>query len=78
MVNRDLLLEQARKAREQAYVPYSGFKVGAAVAAADGRVFTGCNIENAGYSPTNCAERTAIFKAISEGVREVRRAGCSG
>ncbi len=70
MVNRNELLEKAKQAREQAYVPYSGFKVGAALAAADGRIFTGCNIENAGYSPTNCAERTAIFKAISEGVRE--------
>ena len=51
------LLEQARKAREAAYVPYSRFKVGAAVMTTDGRVFTGCNIENAAYSPTNCAER---------------------
>ncbi|MGI6149672.1 MAG: cytidine deaminase [Firmicutes bacterium] len=64
------LLEQARKAREAAYVPYSRFKVGAAVMTTDGRVFTGCNIENAAYSPTNCAERTAIFKAVSEGARD--------
>ena len=49
------------------YVPYSGFPVGAAILCADGTVFTGCNIENAGYTPTNCAERTAVFKAVSEG-----------
>lgn len=64
------LMRLAIDAREQAYVPYSNFKVGAAVLAKDGRVFTGCNIENAAYGPTNCAERTAIFKAVSEGVRE--------
>ncbi|WP_026692861.1 cytidine deaminase [Peribacillus kribbensis] len=61
------LIEKARKAREQAYVPYSKFKVGAALLTADGKVFGGCNIENAGYSMTNCAERTAFFKAVSEG-----------
>lgn len=64
------LMELAIEAREQAYVPYSNFKVGSAVLAKDGRVFTGCNIENAAYGPTNCAERTAIFKAVSEGVRD--------
>ncbi len=63
------LLNLARQAREQAYVPYSKYKVGAALLDSDGRVFTGCNIENAAYSPSNCAERTAIFKAISEGSR---------
>ena len=52
-----------------AYVPYSRFHVGAALRARDGRVFKGCNIENAGYTPTNCAERTALFKAVSEGAR---------
>jgi len=61
------LMECAIEARKQAYVPYSNYKVGAAVLDQSGRVFTGCNIENAAYSPTNCAERTAIFKAISEG-----------
>lgn len=66
------LMDLAIEAREQAYVPYSKFKVGAAVLSQDGRVFTGCNIENAAYSPTNCAERTAIFKAVSEGVRSFR------
>ena len=69
-LRREELLQKAKEAREEAYVPYSGFKVGAAVLAKDGRVFTGCNIENAAYSPTNCAERTAIFKAVSEGARE--------
>ncbi len=52
------------------YAPYSNFKVGAALLAKNGEIYTGCNIENAGYTPTNCAERTAIFKAVSQGVRE--------
>jgi cytidine deaminase len=63
------LMQIATEARKMAYAPYSGFFVGAALLAENGQVFTGCNIENASYSPTNCAERTAIFKAISEGVR---------
>ena len=63
------LIEMAKKARETAYAPYSNFHVGAALLAEDGRIFTGCNIENVSYSATNCAERTAFFKAISEGVR---------
>lgn len=63
------LMKLALEAREQAYVPYSKFKVGASLLSGDGRIFTGCNIENAAYGPTNCAERTAIFKAVSEGVR---------
>ncbi|HHY10162.1 MAG TPA: cytidine deaminase [Firmicutes bacterium] len=66
------LLEEAIKARERAYVPYSDFKVGAAVLTKGGKVFTGCNIENAAFGPTICAERTAIFKAVSEGYREFR------
>ncbi|WP_438824213.1 cytidine deaminase [Bacillus sp. JJ1562] len=61
------LINEAKKARELAYVPYSNFKVGAALLTKDGKVYHGCNIENAGYSATNCAERTAIFKAVSEG-----------
>ena len=64
------LICDAFEAQKFAYVPYSRFHVGAALRARDGRVFKGCNIENAGYTPTNCAERTALFKAVSEGVRE--------
>ena len=64
------LMKAAAKAREYSYSPYSGFKVGAALLAKSGKVFTGCNVENAAYSPTNCAERTAVFKAVSEGERE--------
>ncbi len=64
------LLETAEKAMENAYVPYSNFKVGAALLCADGTVFTGCNIENASYGASNCAERTAVFKAVSEGYRD--------
>ena len=64
------LLEIARKAMENAYVPYSNFKVGAALLCKDGTVFTGCNIENSSYGAANCAERTAIFKAVSEGHRD--------
>ena len=64
------LMEMAKTAMAGAYAPYSGYKVGAALLCADGTVYTGCNIENAAYSPTNCAERTAFFKAVSEGHRE--------
>lgn len=64
------LLALAAKARENSYAPYSGFRVGAALLAASSKVYLGCNIENAAYTPTNCAERTAFFKAISEGERE--------
>ena len=63
------LMRAAEAARKNAYAPYSGFRVGAALLSKSGRLFTGCNIENAAYSPTNCAERTAFFKAISEGER---------
>ncbi len=62
------LILAAVAARAFAYAPYSDYCVGAALLSADGRIFTGCNVENAGFSPTNCAERTAIFKAVSEGV----------
>lgn len=65
------LLQSAKEARQKAYVPYSKFQVGAAVLMKSGKVYTGCNIENASYGATNCAERTAIFKAISEGEREI-------
>lgn len=64
------LVRRALKARKRAYVPYSHWAVGAALLTKDGKVYEGCNIENAAYSPTNCAERTAIFKAVSEGERE--------
>lgn len=61
------LCERAKKARSLAYTPYSNFKVGAALLCDDGTIYTGCNIENASYSPTVCAERVAFFKAISDG-----------
>ena len=64
------LIRQAFAARRFAYTPYSHFQVGAALLAQSGKVYTGCNIENAGYTPTNCAERTALFKAVSEGERQ--------
>lgn len=64
------LIEEAKIARERAYVPYSTFKVGAALLTTDGKVYHGCNIENAAYSMCNCAERTALFKAYSEGDKE--------
>ncbi len=67
---REKLLLSALEAKENAYAPYSSFPVGAALLTKGGRVFTGCNIENASYGATNCAERTAIFKAISEGEKE--------
>lgn len=61
------LMEQAKLAREKAYTPYSHFKVGAALLDANGHVHAGCNVENAAYGPTNCAERTALFRAIADG-----------
>mgnify|MGYP003412797071 CR=1 FL=1 len=71
-MDKNRLIQEAIEARKQAYTPYSQFKVGAAVLTADGNVFRGCNIENASYGLTNCAERTAIFKAISEGEPKVK------
>lgn len=65
----EALIEQAKEAMRHAYAPYSGYKVGAALLCADGTVYGGCNIENAAYSPTNCAERTAFFKAVYDGHR---------
>ena len=73
------LVELAKDAMTRAYAPYSGYKVGAALLCADGTVYQGCNIENASYGPTNCAERTAFFKAVSEGQRDfVSIAVCGG
>lgn len=69
MLNRELI-EQAYQARENAYAPYSHFQVGAALLTKSGKVYTGCNIENASFGATNCAERTAFFKAVSEGEKE--------
>lgn len=66
----DALCRLAIEAMHHAYVPYSGYKVGAALLCADGSVYQGCNIENASYTPTNCAERTAFFKAIYDGKRD--------
>lgn len=64
------LMDYAKKAYANSYAPYSGFCVGAALLTEDGQIFLGCNIENASYGATNCAERTAIFKAVSEGYRK--------
>ena len=72
------VIKEALAAREMAYVPYSHFAVGAALLTKDGQLYRGCNIENAAYSPTNCAERTAFFKAISEGEREFERIAIVG
>ena len=70
MEEKQQLIRMALAAREKAYAPYSDFMVGAALRAADGRIFTGCNVENAAFGSTICAERTALFKAVSEGERE--------
>lgn len=65
----EILAREAIAAKENAYVPYSHFRVGAALLASSGKIYKGCNIENVAYTPTNCAERTAFFKAVSEGER---------
>lgn len=69
-INEKELVKKAIEAKEFSYSPYSHFRVGAALLTKSGKIYTGCNIENAAYSPTNCAERTAVFKAVSEGERE--------
>ncbi|MEK6287992.1 MAG: cytidine deaminase [Acidobacteriota bacterium] len=73
MISDDELIAQARDARRWAHAPYSNFNVGAALLSSDGRVFTGCNVENSTYGLSMCAERVAIFKAISEGASEISR-----
>ncbi len=77
-MNERELVCAAIRARERSYAPYSGFRVGAALLTAQGNLYTGCNIENAGYSPTNCAERTAFFKAVSEGEKEFSAIAVAG
>ena len=72
------LIETAVAARKNAYTPYSGFDVGAALLAGDGKIYTGCNIENAAYSPSICGERTAFVKAVSEGVRDFSAIAVAG
>lgn len=75
MINKEMiprLIGEALEARKIAYTPYSHFQVGAALLTADDKIYRGCNIENAAYTPTNCAERTAFFKAISEGERDFK------
>ena len=74
----EMLIEAAFKARENSYAPYSGFKVGAALLTEGGRVYLGCNIENAAYGETVCAERTAIFKAVSEGEKSFKKIAVVG
>lgn len=72
------LIKAALHMRTFSYVPYSGFRVGAALLTRSGKIYTGCNIENASYTPTNCAERTAFFKAVSEGEREFAAIAIAG
>ena len=77
MTNKELILE-AKIARECSYSPYSGYRVGAALLTRSGKVYHGCNIENAAYSPSNCAERTAFFKAVYDGEREFEKIAIVG
>ena len=72
------LIQESKKARERSYSPYSDFRVGAALLTKSGKVYHGCNIENAAYSPTNCAERTAFFRAVYEGEREFEKIAVVG
>ncbi|MDW0108978.1 cytidine deaminase [Sporosarcina aquimarina] len=77
-MDKQQLMEHAKRALENAYVPYSKFPVGAALLTEDGIVFEGCNIENSAYSMANCAERTAFFKAVSEGNRSFKALAVTG
>ena len=72
------LIQEAKKARERAYTPYSNFQVGAALLTKSGKIYHVCNIENAGYTPTNCAERTAFFRAVYDGEREFEKIAVVG
>ncbi len=78
MIDRECLCGKALEMRARAYTPYSHFQVGAALLCKDGSVYTGCNIENAAYTPSNCAERTAFFKAVSDGKREFAAIAIAG
>jgi len=78
MTDDELLVRKALEARNMAYAPYSRFTVGAALLCADGRVVQGCNIESVSYSPTNCAERTAFFKAVSQGIKKFTAIAVAG
>lgn len=73
-----VLIDLALESREKAYVPYSNFKVGSAILTEDGSIYSGCNIENASYTPTVCAERVAIFKAIFDGHRNIKKIAVVG
>ena len=77
-MTKEQLATMAKGAMEQAYSPYSGYKVGAALLCKDGTVYTGCNVENASFSATNCAERTAFFRAVYEGEREFTKIAIVG
>ncbi len=77
-MNDNELINLALEARKNAYAPYSDFRVGAALLCSDGKIYTGCNIENSSFSPTCCAERTAFFKAVSEGEREFEKIAVVG
>lgn len=78
MTDREILCQKALEMRAMAYTPYSHFNVGAALLCKDGSIYTGCNIENAAHTPSNCAERTAFFKAVSEGKREFEAIAIAG
>ena len=77
-MDNETLLQYAKEAQKKAYAPYSRFAVGACLMAEDGTLFTGCNVENASYGATNCAERTAIFKAVSEGYQNFAKIAVAG
>ena len=77
-MDHSLLLQMAADARKHSYSPYSGYSVGAALLSKSGKVYTGCNVENAAFTPGNCAERTAVFKAVSEGDTEFVKIAIAG